>query len=268
MEENLEKEAIKIIVCNTLNITNAKLISIYLDEIPTNEIDLLTNLIDKYIVEKIPVQYITNKTFFYNSELNVNQNVLIPRRETEELISNFIKYYQETFNTDKLVLADIGTGSGAIAIAIKKELPNLQVIGVDISKEALEVAKSNALKNNVDITFYEGNMLEPLIKNNIKVDIIISNPPYIPSNDEVDMLVLNNEPHLALFGGDDGMKYLDEIVSNAHKVLNEKSILAFEHDYRHKEKMITLGKKYFKDSRIYSRKDLSNKDRMTFIINK
>ena len=144
----------------------------------------------------IPVQYIVGNVDFYGYNFKVNENVLIPRFETEELVEKTIKYINKYFNK-KVDILDLGTGSGCIAITLKKEL-DCNVDAVDISPKALEIAKLNAKNNNVDITFYEGDMLSPINK---KYDVIISNPPYIAYDEEIMDVVKNNEPHVALFGG-------------------------------------------------------------------
>ena len=170
-----------------------------------------------------PVQYIVGNVDFYGNIIEVNKNVLIPRFETEELVSKTIEYLNKYFNK-KLDIVDLGTGSGCIAISIKKEL-DCNMDAVDISNDALEVAKRNATNNNVDINFYLGDMLKPLNK---KYDCIISNPPYISHDEKIMELVKNNEPHTALYADDNGLYFYKEILSNAAKYLNEKTIIGGE----------------------------------------
>jgi len=209
-----------------------------------------------------PVQYIVGNVDFYGNTIEVNKNVLIPRFETEELVSKTITYVKKYFN-DKLNIVDIGTGSGCIAITLKNEL-NCNMDAVDISKEALEVAKSNAKLNNVDVNFYLGNMLKPLDK---KYDLIISNPPYISYDEEIMDLVKNNEPHKALYADDNGLYFYKEILSNASKYLKDKSIIAFEIGYRQGNDIIAIAKQYFPNAIIKLEQDLQNKDRFIFIFN-
>ena len=161
----------------------------------------------------IPVQYIVGNVDFYGYNFKVNENVLIPRFETEELVEKTIKYINKYFNK-KVDILDLGTGSGCIAITLKKEL-DCNVDAVDISPKALEIAKLNAKNNNVDITFYEGDMLNPINKT---YDVIISNPPYIAYNEEIMEIVKNNEPHTALYAEDNVLKYYKDIISNANKI--------------------------------------------------
>ncbi len=197
--------------------------------------------------------------------MKVNKDVLIPRFETEELVGYILSYYDEIFKTKKIKVVDIGTGSGNIAIALAKEEPNMEVSASDISPEAIEVAKENAKNNDAKVNFVVGDMLEPFIKSGEKFDILVSNPPYIPDTEFVEDIVKDNEPHLALFGGSDGMKFYDMILKDADKILNYPALIAFEHSYNKKEQMINLAKKYFSDSQVEVIKDMQGKDRMTFI---
>lgn len=210
----------------------------------------------------IPVQYIVGNVDFYGYNFKVNENVLIPRFETEELVEKTIKYINKYLDK-KVDVLDLGTGSGCIAITLKKEL-DCNVDAVDISPKALEIAKLNAKNNNVDITFYEGDMLNPINK---IYDVIISNPPYIAYNEEIMEIVKNNEPHTALYAEDNGLKYYKDIISNANKYLKEKSIIAFEIGEKQGKLILEYTKNYFKDSIITVEKDMQNRDRFVFIIN-
>lgn len=264
----LEKEAIKLLMLELSGKNGAEFVSSLHDEISEEEINRLTKEIDKYVIDGIPVQHIIGHTYFYGYKMKVNKEVLIPRPETEELVGYVLSYYDEVFEGKNVKTVDVGTGSGAIAIALSKEESAMEVFATDISESAVEVAKENAKINDAKVTFMVGDMLEPLIEKELKFDVLVSNPPYIPDDEYVEDIVKNNEPHVALFGGNDGMKFYDIILSNAHKVLKTPNILAFEHGYRSKEKMIELAKKYFPNSEVISIKDLSDKDRMTVVINK
>ena len=154
------------------------------------------------LLEKgISPQYIVGNVNFYGNIINVNNNVLIPRFETELLIEKTINYVKNIFLGDdysNLSVLDIGTGSGCIAITLKKEL-DCKVTGVDISGEALDVAINNSKVNNVEVDFIQSNIFDNV---NGKFDIIISNPPYIREDEEIEDIVKNNEPHLALYAKD------------------------------------------------------------------
>ena len=213
----------------------------------------------KKLAAGLPVQYIIGNVDFYGITLKVNEDVLIPRFETEELVSKVIQY-SSYFRNPSIV--DIGTGSGAIAITLKKKLTS-SVTATDISKKALNVAKENALGNNVSINFKEGNLLEPLTE---KYDIVVSNPPYIAYDEEIMDVVKNNEPHLALYAPNNGIYYYEEILKNIKKYLNDKYLIAFEIGESQGKKIQELSKKYL-DNEAIIEKDLSGRDRFAFIKN-
>ena len=213
----------------------------------------------KKLAAGLPVQYIVGNVDFYGITLKVNEDVLIPRFETEELVSKVIQY---AVNFKNPSIVDIGTGSGAIAITLKKKLTS-SVTATDISKKALNVAKENALENNVSINFKEGNLLEPLTE---KYDIVVSNPPYIAYDEEIMDVVKNNEPHLALYAPNNGIYYYEEILKNIKKYLNDKYLIAFEIGESQGKKIQELSKKYL-DNEAIIEKDLSGRDRFAFIKN-
>lgn len=213
----------------------------------------------KKLAAGLPVQYIVGNVDFYGITLKVNEDVLIPRFETEELVSKVIQYATNFKNPS---IVDIGTGSGAIAITLKKKLTS-SVTATDISKKALNVAKENALENNASINFKEGNLLEPLTE---KYDIVVSNPPYIAYDEEIMDVVKNNEPHLALYAPNNGIYYYEEILKNIKKYLNDKYLIAFEIGESQGKKIQELSKKYL-DNEAIIEKDLSGRDRFAFIKN-
>ena len=171
-----------------------------------------------------PVQYIVGNVDFYGNIIKVDKRVLIPRFETEGLVELALKYLLNT----NLNVVDLGTGSGCIAITLKKKLPNINIDAVDISKDALDLAKENAELNNVDISFINSDMLEPIDK---KYDCIISNPPYIPHNEEIMDIVKNNEPHIALYAENDGLYFYENILKNYKSHLKDKYYIFFEIGY-------------------------------------
>lgn len=217
------------------------------------------------LLKQEPLQHILGYEYFYGYKFKVNEDVLIPRPETEELVANVLADYDEYFHGQKVCAIDVGSGSGAIAISLKKEEDNLQMYASDISEKAVMVAKENAQALGVDVTFLVGDMLQPFIDENIKVDILVSNPPYIPVEEQMEKSVVDFEPHVALFGGEDGLKFYRMIFENAHKVIKEKAILAFEMGYNQKEAMEKEARKYFPTDRMETVKDLNGKNRMFFI---
>lgn len=220
-------------------------------------------LFKKYLDENIPVQYMVGYSCFYGYDFIVNEHVLIPRFETEELVENILYRYDQYFKGQTVDVCDLATGSGCIGISLALEEKHMRVVATDISSEALEVARENNDKLGADVTFLKGDMLEPL--QGRRFDIFVSNPPYIPEDEPVMSLVKENEPNLALFGGKDGMKFYRIILSGVKPFLKDRAILCFEHGYDKKEEMLKLAAQYFEDARVEVLKDLEGKDRMTFI---
>lgn len=214
------------------------------------------------LLEGYPIQYLIGYVDFYGYKINVNENVLIPRYETEYLVEKTINYSKKAFDGN-LDILDLGTGSGAISIALGKKLDS-NVTGVDISDKALEVAKNNALQNNININFIKSDMLENVTG---KYDIVISNPPYIDSEEKIMDSVKKYEPHLALYAEDNGLYFYKNILSNIKPYLKEKFIIAFEIGWWQGKLIETIAKEYFEDSKVLTLKDLTNRDRYIFVIN-
>ena len=211
-----------------------------------------------------PVQYIIGDVDFYGNIIKVNKNVLIPRRETEELVEKTLEKIKKIFPERNINIIDIGTGSGCIPITMKKFLPNSNISAVDISQDALKVAVDNSKINNTDINFIHSNLFENVSG---KYHCIISNPPYIKENEEIMDIVKNNEPHLALYAPNDGLYFYQEIIKEASKYLEEKFIIAFEIGETQGQEIINIAKKYFPNSNIILEKDLQHLDRFVFITN-
>lgn len=252
------------------------LLSSYLD---VNPLELLT-ILDKEVdsdIEKLyksslealkenkPIQYVIGNVNFYGLKFIVNKNVLIPRFETEELVEQVVEYTKD-LNKDKIKILDLGCGSGAIGLTLKSILKDSEVTLTDISKDALEVAKLNANNLNLDVTFIESDWLS-----NVKLekyDIIVSNPPYIRTDEEIEEIVKNNEPSLALYGGVDGLDCYRKILANIKPYLNNKFLIAFEIGESQKEEIYDIINKYLKDIEITCKKDLYGRNRMIFVRNK
>ncbi|MBR2787095.1 MAG: peptide chain release factor N(5)-glutamine methyltransferase [Clostridia bacterium] len=214
----------------------------------------------KELEKGMPVQYIVGHVNFYGNIINVNKNVLIPRFETELLVEKTIEYAKKIFNK-KVRILDIGTGSGAIAITLKKKL-NSEVEALDISEKALKVAQENVLNNNVEINLFKSDIFQNVIK---KYDIIISNPPYIGENEEVEEIVKNNEPHLALYAKNDGLEFYGKILKDINKHIKKPGLIALEIGMNQGKKITAIANKYINYKKISIEKDLTGKDRYIFI---
>ena len=211
-----------------------------------------------------PVQYIVGDVDFYGNIIKVNKNVLIPRRETEELVEKTMEFIKKLFPNQNISILDIGTGSGCIPITLKKHFPNSNVSAVDISQDALSVAVDNSKSNNVEINFIHSNLFEKISS---KYHCIISNPPYIKEDEEIMDIVKNNEPHLALYAPNEGLYFYEEILKEANKYLEDKFIIAFEIGETQGQDVLNIAGKYFPNSKLILEKDLQHLDRFVFIIN-
>ncbi|RBP94591.1 release factor glutamine methyltransferase [Cytobacillus firmus] len=214
-----------------------------------------------------PVQYIIGFEEFYGRTFQVNEDVLIPRPETEELVYNALKKINKLFGSmNGLEMADIGTGSGAIAVTMKLEKPELNVTATDIYGPTLELAEKNAEQNGAEIDFIQGDLLEPLISKGKKFDIILSNPPYIPERDIEWMsdIVTEHEPHRALFAGEDGLDLYRRFMEELPAVIKDHAIIGFEVGAGQSEAVFALLKQTFPQANVETVYDINGKDRMVF----
>jgi len=227
------------------------------DSIPPERETVILDDLDK-LNQGQPPQYIVGKAWFYGLELDVNPAVLIPRPETEGLVELVVNRLQ-----GRESVLDIGTGSGAIAIAIKHKYRSVQMHAVDISESALQVAAHNAAKHLVEIEFFQADMWPEI---SIVYDWIVSNPPYISSMEmeQLEPRVKDFEPNSALFGGSDGLDFYRKLLCKAHAHLKIDGILAIEHGAGQKEAIIALAKANGWKS-MEAHKDLSGRDRYLII---
>lgn len=229
------------------------------NELPTEKITCLEWFL-KELQKNKPIQYLLKETTFFGLSFYVDTSVLIPRQETEELVDWIL---QSVDKQESIKILDVGTGSGCIAISLAKNLPNAEIFGIDISSEALQVAKMNAEKNSVSISLLQKNIFE---MENLphQYDIIVSNPPYVRELEKAEIArnVLDNEPHLALFVPDEKpLIFYEKIADLAKKHLSENGKLFFEiNEYLGNEMCEMLSEKGFRN--IELRCDLSAKDRM------
>lgn len=223
------------------------------------------------IIKGKPIQYITNEQEFMKLKFYVDENVLIPQPDTEILVEEAIKKFYEISEKSKkkIKILDLCTGSGAIAIAIENYIKNsvthsnidVEIWAIDISKEAIEIAKKNAMNNNSSINFILSDMFENIKENNF--DIIVSNPPYIETDTILTLSKeVQSEPHLALDGGKDGLDFYKIIANEAYKYISDNGYVLVEIGYNQKEDVIQLFKQHDKYVDIECVKDLSMNDRV------
>ena len=224
------------------------------------------SLIEKHIKEDVPLSHLVGFEYFYDRKYKVTKDVLSPRMETEELIYKVIEYVKVS-NKNNLKILDLCTGSGIIAITLKKELSqfSIDVVASDISEEAIKVSKENAQSHDATIKFIQSDIFDNIAD---KFDIIVSNPPYIDRKDEVTMQdnVLKYDPHLALFAEEEGMYFYRKIIEQANDYLNENGVIFFEIGYDQKDKIIKLADLNGYSAEVY--KDINGRDRMAFLVRK
>ncbi len=261
-----EVSGVKLLMLHFSALSGAGLIAKMQEDMHPAAYKAFLKAVDEYVIDNRPVQYITQHECFYGHDFNVNQNVLIPRFETEELVAYLLEIKDTYFGTRKTRLLDVGTGSGCLAITLSLEDADIEAHATDISEAALETARMNNEKLDSNVTFYSGNLLEPVYGQ--RFDILVSNPPYIPDKERLEPLIADHEPHVALFGGKDGLDYYRAILKDAEKVLNERYIIAFEHAWDKAKEIRKLCKKYLKHVRIIQKEDMQGRDRMTFVMKK
>lgn len=225
--------------------------------------ELIESIVSKYmkyitrLANYEPLQYIIGKQEFMKLDFFVNNSVLIPRQDTEILVEEVLNLCSKTKD---ITILDLCTGSGAIAISISKNIPQVSILASDISKEALKVAKINNSNLNTNVNFIESDLFNNI---NQKFNIIVSNPPYIETEtiNHLDKEV-QEEPKIALDGGKDGLDIYRKIIDNAYNYLTDEGYLCLEIGYNQKEAVTELIKRTNKYEQIYTKQDLSGKDRI------
>lgn len=234
------------------------------------DMEVTPDIIEKYVLklkelqENQPIQYVIGKSCFYGNDFLVNKDTLIPRFETEELVEKTLFYIEKLFSKKELSIIDLGTGTGCIGITLKKHLPHVKVTLVDIDSNTLQVTRENAKNLNTEVEIIESDFFTNI---NQKFDVVISNPPYIKDNEEIEEIVKNNEPSIALYAGEDGLDCYKKILSTISNYLNEKYLIAFEIGSTQKKDIVNLIKLYLPNSKIDCYQDLQERDRMIFIYN-
>jgi release factor glutamine methyltransferase len=261
--DEMEAESFFYLILENLRKLRRIDLALNIDLVFSEEEILIWNSILEKLKLEIPIQYILGSTQFYGLEFIVNENVLIPRPETEELVELIITSNLKTPKFKKVKILDIGTGSGCIAISLAKNISDAQVFAIDISEKVLATAKENAVLNKVSVTFLQKNILETTDLEQ-QFDIIVSNPPYVRNLEkaEIKRNVLENEPHLALFVEDnDALLFYRKIAELATKNLSPEGKLFFEiNQYLGKETVALLEKMHFQNIELH--KDIYGNDRM------
>lgn len=262
-EKGLDCGSVPILLRHITGLSHAMYLASMQDELTTAQ---QTNFWQKVeeLLKGRPVQYVIGKESFYGRDFIVNEQVLIPRPETEELIFQAIERKNRLFPTSQLKVADIGTGSGAIAVTAKLEVPEFDVTATDISGGALTVAKDNAKALNAEVRFLKGDLAKPLAHE--KWDIILSNPPYIADEESKEMTstVLDYEPHKALFAEEEGLYCYRKLAEQLPEMMKVPGLIGVEIGYKQGEAVANLFKENFPNALIEVVQDINKKDRMVF----
>lgn len=229
-------------------------------------IEKLTFMVNRYINEKIPPQYILNKTFFFDYEFYVDEGCFIPRPETEQLVEETIYRIDEMFeDKEHLKLADVCCGSGCIGITLRKEIENCSMFMCELSADAVNIARKNAASLNADVTIECGDFITPILEKKLTFDVLLCNPPYIKNDEKLAEMVVDHEPNMALFGGIDGLDFYRIIFKHFDEIILDGGFMGFEFGYDQKELLEALVKETFPNYRYEFLKDYNKLYRMLFI---
>ena len=265
-QNDRDANAGEILLQHFLKQTRSQMLANLHDELSEKDFGQFKDAIELH-AEGTPIQYIIGSEEFYGRTFFVNEEVLIPRPETEELIYYTLRKLPAIFmEGQKLRLVDIGTGSGAIAITMKLEKSNLMVTATDIAEPSLEVARKNAESLGAEVEFMQGDLLSPFMNINEKVDVLLSNPPYIPDDDHESMsvVVTGHEPHRALFAGIDGLDFYRRFMEQLPLVMKVPGLIGFEVGAGQGVAVADLLKRTFPAAEVSIINDINEKDRMVF----
>ena len=262
--QDKEESLAKFLLMYMLDETTEQFSNKLSEELSVEQENRYFDLINKNINEDTPLSHLVGFDYFYDRKFKVTKDVLSPRMETEELIYMVLEYIKKS-KKDSFRILDLCTGSGIIAITLKKEIVEkyTEIVASDISEKALSIAIENANNNNANITFIKSDLFDNISG---KFDLIISNPPYISYKDKITIKdsVLNYDPHLALFAEEDGIYFYRKIIENAVHYLSKDGVIFFEIGYDQKEKIFELGKNNNFITTVY--KDINNRDRIAKLI--
>ncbi|MCM3315215.1 peptide chain release factor N(5)-glutamine methyltransferase [Rummeliibacillus stabekisii] len=263
-EHGREEIAARLLLQHALNKSHTELLISMREPLTAEQNQSYWQMVESH-AKGTPIQYITGSEEFYGRTFTVDPSVLIPRPETEELVEEALKRAHRIFEDGaEIKLADIGTGSGAIAVTMKKEMPVLEVTATDISSQALQVAKNNAKRLSAEVCFVQGDLTEPIAQH--KWQIVLSNPPYIAYQETEDMseVVLDHEPHTALFAEENGLALYRKLAETLPSIMAKPSFIGLEIGYKQGPAVVQLFKDSFPDAKVELLKDINSNDRMVF----
>ncbi|MEN2767273.1 peptide chain release factor N(5)-glutamine methyltransferase [Ornithinibacillus xuwenensis] len=260
-KNNREVRVAELLLQYHLNVSRTDFFAQMREGIPASIVEKFRADIEKHVKTGIPIQHLMGYELFYGRKFQVNEHVLIPRPETEELVLHVINQIEKN---SPVTIVDIGTGSGIIAITLALEIPNATVYAIDISEKALEVAKRNAEALHANVNFLEGDFLQPFVERNLKADIAVSNPPYIAEEEQKTLAdtVVNYDPELALFAEDNGLAAYKKIVAQSLGAIRIGGHMAFEIGHLQGHAVSELIRGIYPSSNVTVIKDINGKDRI------
>ncbi|MCA0985463.1 peptide chain release factor N(5)-glutamine methyltransferase [Halobacillus yeomjeoni] len=259
---NRESRVADLLLEYHLDLSFSQLLAYERDSFPSKQKDPFIKDVKEHARTGVPVQHIIGHAHFYGREFKVNQNVLVPRPETEELVLGVLKWLSQT-SISRPSIVDIGTGSGVIAITLALELENAEVTATDLSADALEVAAENARTHKASVEWREGSFLEPVSSS---MDVLVSNPPYISYDDKKEMAdtVVDFDPEMALFAENEGMAAYEAIIGQVKRKQFKPKLIAFEIGHQQGIQVKELIERHLPGYQVEIRKDINQKDRMIF----
>ncbi|MFT0801671.1 peptide chain release factor N(5)-glutamine methyltransferase [Bacillus swezeyi] len=267
-EAGRDQNAADILLADQLKMERSKLLASFHDAMPENDFLQFKKSVEMH-QSGVPVQYITGKEWFYGREFLVNEHVLIPRPETEEVVEAVLSESNQVFpEKECLKTVDVGTGSGAIAVTLALESKRFSVTAADISEEALRTAEHNAKRLGAKVDFICGDLLQPLMIQSKKADVIVSNPPYI-SEEEMRTLsdvVRLHEPVGALTDGADGLRFYYRLMKELPEVIADKALIVFEIGWTQGNAVRDMFQQFFPKAEVQVKKDLNGKDRIVWAV--
>jgi len=268
LEKNKAEQGVaEVLLQHHLAVSRSQFYMMMQDAIPEQTLQRFQADIQAHVNTGIPVQHLTGYEYFYGRQFIVNEHTLIPRPETEELVQHAIQLSACFVDEDPVVIADIGTGSGVIAATLALEIPYAKVYATDISEAALRVARKNAAQMKAEVTFLQGDFLQPLGINEIQADIIISNPPYIALQDEptLSRTVKDFDPHLSLFAEENGLAAYKRILQQSPTIIKATGALLFEIGYEQGVAVQELVQSIYPESKVDIIQDLNGLDRIVSV---
>lgn len=258
-QNNCEEHVAELLLQHFLQLPRAQFYANMQQRISSEVVNKFRKAVKEHVTTRIPIQHLTGYEHFYGRKFYVNEHVLIPRPETEELVERVIF----EVGAKPASIVDLGTGSGVISITLALELEQATIYATDISKKALHVAKKNAHVYQANVKFMHGNFAEPLMERNITTQVIVANPPYIAFDEKPSLSqTVKHDPELALFTSESGLAAYRTIVEQSKKIITDQGIIAFEIGHRQADAVCEIIQKNYPQCTVKVYQDINKLDRI------